>query len=63
MSQEPTELEREAIARMNLNDFDGAARYWERLLKDQPDWEHGAAAYGLANCYEEMKRLEDAGHM
>lgn len=61
--QESTDLEREAIALMNRDDFEGAARYWEMLLKEQPDWEHGEGAYNLAICCEEMKRLEDAGRL
>jgi Flp pilus assembly protein TadD len=59
-SQELTDLEREAIALMNRNDFEAAARHWERLLRDQPDWEHGTGAYSLAICYEEMNRPEEA---
>jgi tetratricopeptide (TPR) repeat protein len=58
--RELTDLEREAIALMNRNDFEMAAHCWENLLRDQPDWEHGIGTYSLAICYEEMNRLEEA---
>lgn len=54
MSADLVDLERRALAARNAGDIGEAARLFAMIVKDQPDWEHGMAAYGLACCYEEL---------
>ena len=54
------ELWHKACTLKNARDWQSAARLYERILLVQPDWEHGYGYFNLAECYEEIGRINDA---
>jgi tetratricopeptide (TPR) repeat protein len=57
MSSHLVDIERRALEARNAGDIREAARLFATIAKDQPDWEHGTAAYSLACCYEDLGEL------
>lgn len=53
-------MEQEALASKNARKWHDAALVLEKILKVQPDWEHGYGWFNLAECYEESGRISDA---
>jgi hypothetical protein len=51
------EMERKAFELRNAGRLKEAADIFSLIVHERPDWEHGAAAYSLANCYEDLGEL------
>jgi Flp pilus assembly protein TadD len=54
------ELERKAFELRTAGRLKEAADTLSAIVRERPDWEHGAAMYSLANCYEDLGDLEQA---
>jgi tetratricopeptide (TPR) repeat protein len=54
------ELEKRALALKCAGNPGDAVVLLEKLLEEQPGWEHGYGAFNLAECYEEQGNLEKA---
>jgi Flp pilus assembly protein TadD len=52
------ELEQRALDFRNSGHLEEAAKLFSKIVKEQPDWEHGMGFYNLAGCYEDLGRLE-----
>jgi tetratricopeptide (TPR) repeat protein len=50
-----------SLALKNAGQWAEAAIGFEQILAVQPDWEHGYGWFNLAECYEELGRIRDAG--
>ena len=60
MSHHLVELERRALDLRNSGFLEEAAELFAKIVDEQPDWEHGMGFYNLANCYEDLGRIEMA---
>jgi Flp pilus assembly protein TadD len=49
-----TELERKASKLRNAGRLKEAAKIFSLIVYERPDWEHGTAVYGLADCHEDL---------
>src|ERR1035438_188057 len=58
MSHYLVELERKADALKNAGRNAEAAELFSTIVEVQPDWEHGTALHMLAQCYEDVGKLE-----
>ena len=58
MGHHLVELERKAIELQNLGKNAEAAALFSAIVREQPDWEHGTALHLLAQCYEDLGKLE-----
>jgi tetratricopeptide (TPR) repeat protein len=54
------ELETKALSLQNAGKFKEAADLFSEIVKEQPNWEHGAGYYSLGNCYEDSGQFEKA---
>jgi Flp pilus assembly protein TadD len=54
------DLERKAFELRNAGRMQEAAEVLSVIVRVRPDWEHGAAVYSLASCYEDLGDLEQA---
>jgi Flp pilus assembly protein TadD len=54
------ELEEKALKLKNSGRIAEAAELFSVIVEQQPDWEHGCALHDLAQCYEDLGRLEEA---
>lgn len=52
------ELERRALQLKNSGRIAEAAELFSTIVKEQPNWEHGNGLHDLAQCYEDLGRLE-----
>ncbi len=60
MTNPLVEYEKNAFdARSNKN-FQVAISLYEKIVMENPNWEHGEAFYNLAGCYEDIGELEKA---
>jgi tetratricopeptide (TPR) repeat protein len=60
MTNPLVEYEKNAFdARRNKN-FQVAISLYEKIVVENPNWEHGEAFYNLAGCYEDIGELEKA---
>lgn len=55
------ETARDSLALKNAGQWCEAASGFEQILAVQPDWEHGYGWFNLAECYEEIGRIDEAG--
>ena len=54
------ELEQIAIKYQNKGEFEKAAKYFEKIINLNSDYEHGFCYYQLASCLEELGILAEA---
>ncbi|BCA05227.1 Tfp pilus assembly protein PilF [Bradyrhizobium diazoefficiens] len=54
------ELEKLALGAMNAGHLKEAAALYAEIVALNPGWEHGAALYSLACCYEDLDELTSA---
>jgi Flp pilus assembly protein TadD len=52
------EIERKALQLKNSGRIAEAAELFSLIVEEQPNWEHGNAIHDLAQCYEDLGRLE-----
>lgn len=52
------DLKRKALDFRSSGRLREAAELFSAILKEQPDWEHGAGYYDLAGCYEDLGQFE-----
>jgi Flp pilus assembly protein TadD len=57
MKSDLINLEKKALALRNAGRLSEAVELFSTIVKEQPDWEHGAAFYNLACCYEDLGEL------
>ncbi len=48
------ELEKQALSLQNQGKLKEAVQLWSAIIRQEPSWEHGYAAYGLASCREDL---------
>jgi Flp pilus assembly protein TadD len=53
-----TELEKKACQLRNAGRLKEAAKIFSLIVYERPDWEHGTAVYGLADCHEDLGEFE-----
>lgn len=58
--QKLIELWHRAIYLKNAGDWGAAACLIEQILLLHPNWEHGYGEFNLAECYEELGKIDDA---
>jgi len=58
MSYHLVNLEQRALDLRDSGRLDEAVELFARIVKEQPDWEHGMGFYNLAGCYEDLGRFE-----
>ena len=51
-------LDEEALLLKNAGRNEEAAEIYTQIVQQQPDWEHGQSLHNLAQCYEDLGRLE-----
>lgn len=54
------DLWRRSLEMKSAGQWNAAADVIARILREQPDWEHGYGAFNLAECYEQLGRIGDA---
>ena len=57
---ELVKLETDALAAMNSGEFRLAISLYEKIVNENPNWEHGQAFYNLAGCYEYIGDIKAA---
>jgi Flp pilus assembly protein TadD len=54
------EIEQKALKARNTGRLEEAAKFYEMIVTEMPDWEHGTAVYSLACCYEDLGNISSA---
>lgn len=57
---ELAKIENEALRLKNKGQLKEAARLFQSILDEAPEWEEGKAQYWLAQCLEDINRTDDA---
>jgi Flp pilus assembly protein TadD len=52
------DLERKACNLRSAGRLKEAAEIFKLIVRERPDWEHGAAVYGLADCHEDLGEFQ-----
>jgi hypothetical protein len=60
MTNPLVEYERQAFNARDQGDFRTAIMLYEKIAKENPNWEHGQVYYDLAGCYEDIGDLQKA---
>ena len=54
------EIEKKALEALSAGRLEEAANFFESIVSEMPDWEHGTALYSLACCYEDLGNITSA---
>lgn len=60
MTNPLAEYEKEAFEARGRKEYQRAISLYEKIVKENPKWEHGQAFCNLAGCYEDIGELEKA---
>jgi tetratricopeptide (TPR) repeat protein len=60
MTNPLVEYETQAFEARNRGDFESAILLYEKIVNQNPNWEHGQAYYDLAGCYWDIGEIEKA---
>ena len=54
------EVEREALRLKNAGKLMDAIRNFERIVSENPEWEHGSPFFNMAQCFEDLGEVASA---